>query len=128
MSRSHAPVRLRILLSAAALLVWLASIAAQLPAATAQEMFQQPTLPPRPTLEPTLPPRPTLPPPTLPSRPTLAPTGASDRHEEPPTPQATPMILPVSGDPSAADVTPLLAIGFGVLVISACLAVRQAAS
>ena len=130
MSSPRAPLRQAILLSAVGLFVWLALAAAQQPVAFAHGLLQQPTLPPRPTLEPTLPPRPTLPPPTLPSRPTLEPTRSPDSSERSPsegvpTLQPTPMILPISGDRGASDL-PLLALGLGAFIVGASLALYSA--
>ena len=122
------------------MLICLVSVTGRLTIVVAQD--QTPTLPPRPTIEPTLPPRPTigptLPPrptigPTLPPRPTLEPTSTPVRPPSPetpsppevlPTPEPT-IILPITGSLRPMSSIALLALGLGVLVIVAGIALRR---
>ncbi len=91
---------------------------------------QQPTLPPRPTVESTLPSRPT-PASTLPPRPTVEPQPTAPGPTAPPAPKeprsqeptaalaASPQALPVGGDGDGLNLSYALIWGVGILAVIA---------
>jgi len=144
-------------LGALGLFICLAAILGQRAAASSFPLHaaDDPTLPPRPTLElpPTLPPRPTPElPPTLPPRPTLEltqtppprPTLESTETPapepgkpataqplsptEPPTLQPPTMVLPISGDAYPPGIIALWATGLGTLAVAVGLGLRRRSS
>jgi hypothetical protein len=132
-------------LGALGLFICLAAILGQRAAASSFPLHaaDDPTLPPRPTLElpPTLPPRPTLelpqtppPRPTLESTETPAPkpgkpaTAQPLSPTEPPALQPPTIVLPISGDSYPPGIIALWATGLGTLAVAVGLGLRRRSS